>query len=333
VSGAARALAASALFADIPPDVLDDVGRLMSPVSFDAGEIVFRQGEPGHSLLVLEDGALEAEVAVPGGPSLRLSTIAAGEVVGELSLLGDGRRTATVRATKPSAGWSLERAAFDVLRHDARPAATAVARAIGRLAVQRLDRLHRRFTAEITGAAAVPHGGEVKPAEDALDVDYLRGTLFFAECAADEVATITAGAPRIELSRGTVLVESGRMPAALWIVARGAIETTLRGADTVKRLRLAGPGRAVGHVGLLGAGACIDRIECRARERSILIELAWPRTHALLAGEDRAARRFAAALWTDAVRALQHGERPLAQMTVRPPAAGAERERPRAARG
>jgi hypothetical protein len=36
----------------------------------------------------------------------------------------------------------------------------------------------------------------------------------------------------------------------------------------------------------------------------------------LLNAVDPAARRFAAALWTDSVRALQHGERPLARMSA-----------------
>ncbi len=319
MNGALQALGGSALFGAIPENVLEDVARLMSPVSHAAGETVFAQGEPGHDLLLVVEGELEALLAVPGGDPRRLSTIAAGEVVGELSMLGDGRRTVTVRATRPSSGWVLERTAFDVLRNDARPAAISVATAIGRLAIERLDRLHRRSAHEITGDPGTP-----MPANEAMPVGaepgeavYLMGTLFFARFNPDEVATVVAGLRRVELARGNVLVERGTAPGALWIVARGAIETTLRGETNARRLRLAGPGRAVGHIGLLPEG-CVERIESRARERTILLEVPWPRVHELLHGEDRTSRRFAAALWTDAVRALQQGERPLALMHAAP---------------
>jgi hypothetical protein len=69
----------------------------------------------------------------------------------------------------------------------------------------------------------------------------------------------------------------------------------------------------VGHVGLLGQEAFVERVESRARERSVLIEIPWPRVRELLTGDAPLSRRFAAALWTDVVRALQHGERPLAR--------------------
>lgn len=88
----------------------------------------------------------------------------------------------------------------------------------------------------------------------------------------------------------------------------------MRGFDAARRLRLAGPGRAVGHLGLLDEHAFIERRESRARERAILLEIPWPRLRELLNAQDASSRRFAAALWTDVVRALEHGQRPLAHM-------------------
>ena len=104
----------------------------------------------------------------------------------------------------------------------------------------------------------------------------------------------------------------GEHPAALWVVLRGAVETRMRGAEASRLLRLAGPSRAVGHSGLLASDAFVGRIESRARERSVLVEVSGPRVHELLADDSPGPRRFAAALWTDVVRALQQGQRPLA---------------------
>jgi CRP-like cAMP-binding protein len=319
VSDPGPALAASTLFGAMPESTRDDVGRLMRRVAYGRGEVVFCQGEPGHQLVLIESGELEALLAVPGDEPLRLSSVGPGEVVGELSLLGDGRRTATVRATEPSTGWALERSAFDVLRNDVRPAASVVTRAIGLLAVQRLNHLYERVAREITGEpgpSTSAHGGPFAVPAEPGEPEYLKTTRFFEDFTAAEIAAVTDGLPRLEVPRGALLTARDHPPVALWIVVRGAVETTIRGATALRRLRLAGPGRAVGHVGLLEGAACVERIESRARERAIVLEVPWTRVAELLNAVDPAARRFAAALWTDSVRALQHGERPLARMSA-----------------
>jgi CRP-like cAMP-binding protein len=248
-----------------------------------------------------------------------------GQIVGELSLLADGRRTATVRATAPSTAWVLERSAFDVLRRDVRSPVATVVGAIGSSAVQRLERLYRRFGTELgvdegrgAGDAGEPGGSdgvEVEP--EPHERAYLASTLFFGDFEPEEVAQVTRGLRRLAYERGMLVAPADRMPEAVWIVARGAVETSIRGAHGRRVLRLAGPGRAAGHLGLLGDEAFVAGIQSRARERAVLLEVPWTRVHELLAGHDAASRRFAAAFWRDAVRALQHGERPLARMSVR----------------
>jgi CRP-like cAMP-binding protein len=313
------ALRGSALFSAIPEMMLGDLSRLMTPVSYDAGETVFRQGEAGHHLVLVDSGQLEAVRAAPGGRSVQVGTFGPGDVVGELSLLGDGLRMATVRAVAPTNGWSLERVAFDLLRHELRHEALAVAGAIGRLAVQRLGDLYERAAEELTGApvpAPWAHPGGPAPSGGMPDRAYLLTTLFFHDFTADEVAAVAERATCRAVPRGGAVETLGRLPEALWIVARGAVETTLRSAASSRRLRLAGPGRAVGHIGLLNDAGLAERRESRARERTILLEVPWEVVHELLSAQDRASRKFAAALWTDTVRALEHAQRPVPNMTA-----------------
>lgn len=309
-------LADSKLFGVLATFVQVDVARLMSDVSFAAGDLVFRQGDRGDRLILVGRGELEAVREVPGAHPVCLGSIVAGEIVGELSLLGDGVRTATVRASIPTTGWALPRAAFDVLRYDATPTASAVMHAIGNQAVQRLDRLYRRCAAEMKGAPAARDSaassiGEVSPERGELG--YLAGILFFRDFTPEQIAQVTEGLPRLAVSRGALLTPAGEPPSALWVVVRGAVETKMRGTEATRSLRLAGPGRVVGHIGLLGPEAFVAGVESRARERSVLIEIPWPRVRELVADETPPSRRFAGALWTDVVRALQHGERPLSR--------------------
>jgi CRP-like cAMP-binding protein len=254
-----------------------------------------------------------------GGRELLPSQIGPGDVIGELSLLGDGRRTATVRAVEHARGWLLDRHAFELLRvSGATAGVAAVAERIGRLAVERLDALHRRMATGLPGEPPVPESSgppppRVEPA--GAEAAYLPSLRFFEHFKPPDIAAVVAGFPRLALARGELLAAAGEPPLALWIVVRGAVETVIRGSSAARRMRLAGPGRAVGHCGLLGSRAFAEQIESRARERAVLIELSWARVGELLSGDDEPSLAFAAAFWTDTVRALQRGERPLPQMT------------------
>ncbi len=63
------------------------------------GEVLFRKGEPGSSMFVIEEG--EIEILLPVDPpvnEVQLSVMKEGEFFGELSLFADTPRTATARA-------------------------------------------------------------------------------------------------------------------------------------------------------------------------------------------------------------------------------------------
>jgi Cyclic nucleotide-binding domain len=62
-----------------------------------AGECLVEQGEPGTNMFMLLDGVLQVEI--DGEP---VAEIGSGAVFGELAVLGDGRRTATLRAVRAS---------------------------------------------------------------------------------------------------------------------------------------------------------------------------------------------------------------------------------------
>jgi CRP-like cAMP-binding protein len=90
------------------------------------------QGEPGHEFVMLEDG--HADVLVDGEP---VNEVGPGDVIGELSVLGDGTpRTASVVARTDVRGIVLT-ARFMREMHDRMPTAGA---AIDRIAAERRER-------------------------------------------------------------------------------------------------------------------------------------------------------------------------------------------------
>ncbi len=87
------------IFKFLPEEDHISLVSLWKVKTLNAGETLFRKGEPGSSMYVIEEG--EIEILLPVGPPVNeiiLSTFKEGEFFGELSLFAATPRTATARA-------------------------------------------------------------------------------------------------------------------------------------------------------------------------------------------------------------------------------------------
>jgi CRP-like cAMP-binding protein len=303
------------LFAELPPEDRDHLALLMRPFHAEAGSVLFREGDKGDRMYVVESGELRVTRPALHEPDVELGVLGPGTVFGELSLLGSGVRTATVTAVADTGGWVLDRATFDALSADPRPASFRLVRRLGELGLQRLNERYAAIVQSLGRAdtASAPSGTRIEEvAAEPDEIRYLRGLLFFERMTDEGIATVTAGLRRVYAHRGTLLLGVGDVPSVLHIVLRGAVETTVRGTGRAQRLRLAGPGRAVAH--FLALGAKPSMVECRTREHAVLLEVPAERVRTLLSSMERGAQGFAVAFSADVVRALDHAERPMARM-------------------
>jgi MFS family permease len=95
------------IFAPLPAPTLEHLAGRAIPVHVAAGTELFRQGDPGDRFYAIEDG--EVEISVDGAPPI---VEGPGEYFGEIALLGDVPRTATVRARTDVELYALEREEF-----------------------------------------------------------------------------------------------------------------------------------------------------------------------------------------------------------------------------
>jgi hypothetical protein len=89
--------------------------RGVSQVHFEPGEVVFRQGDPGDLVYTIVNGEVEVIREDENGEERFLAKMGPGEYFGEMALISDAPRTATVRALTDVEAVSMGGADFTTL--------------------------------------------------------------------------------------------------------------------------------------------------------------------------------------------------------------------------
>jgi serine/threonine protein kinase/CRP-like cAMP-binding protein len=94
--------------------VIEGAIQSMDCLDTEIGYKVIEQGDSGSTVFIVENGTLEVTV---NGRTIR--TLGSGALFGELALLFDAKRSATVTCTSPCRLWSLDRNAFKLVQRNA----------------------------------------------------------------------------------------------------------------------------------------------------------------------------------------------------------------------
>lgn len=98
----AELLASVKVFSGLEPRELEEVARVAVPRSFDRGEVVFREGDPGDTCYVVRSGTVSIRRDHPDGRSRALAELRNGAIFGELSMFGAETRSATAEVLEPT---------------------------------------------------------------------------------------------------------------------------------------------------------------------------------------------------------------------------------------
>lgn len=207
------------LFADVPAD---DLRRICDEVEvrvLDAGEVLVREGEAGANAFVITTGRLEV-VKEAETRETRLAVREAGEVIGEMALLRDEPRMATIRAVTDAEVLCIPRSALDAVIDSSPDAARAVYSVIIDRWEETTERLRHSERMAQLGAltAGVAHELNNPAAAVARAADQLRGCMARLR---EAVVTSSLGLGEV---REVLEVAAAQQPTTLDALARADAE-------------------------------------------------------------------------------------------------------------
>ena len=105
------------LFEGLTADELDKVAAICTERQYHTGDVIAQQGEAGDELFVITGGFVEVVLGARPASSARVVvSLGSGQITGEMALLDQGARSATVRAASdPTTVQVIERQDFERL--------------------------------------------------------------------------------------------------------------------------------------------------------------------------------------------------------------------------
>jgi len=233
-AAAARALAATPLFAGMPSDALQALVANLQLVSLEHGEVLFHAGDPSDALYVIVEGELSVQSGGP--PAAELSRLGPGAFLGEVALMTDQPRTATVICLSPAELLRIDRHTLSRVLANHGDVLRAVLRFVRDRLVDRWMRTSPLF----------------RPFNDAQRIELAAKFKF------------------LEIDAGTVVLGTGERPDGLYIVLAGQF-LVLRNGSAVAQL---GPGDLIGETALLSGGAFKSDVVARGKGLALCLPAA-----------------------------------------------------------
>jgi CRP-like cAMP-binding protein len=99
------------MFRDIDPSRLKLLAFTSERIRFGKGQRFFSQGDAADAAYVILDGRADVVLDNPGG-SVKVAELGRNDLVGEMGILSESPRSATVVATEPSSALRIDKRVF-----------------------------------------------------------------------------------------------------------------------------------------------------------------------------------------------------------------------------
>ena len=224
-AAAQRALQNTPLFAGLPAEALEALVEHLTLVPLESGSVLFHEGDPGDALYVIVEG--EVAVQAEGPPRVEMARLGAGAFIGEVALMTEQPRSATVTATQTSELLKIDRHTLSRVLANHGDVLRAVLRFVRERLVDRWMRTSPLF----------------RPFND------------------EERNKLAARFRFLEIEANTKLLAAGQRPDGLYITLAGSYSVQRNGA----LIATVGPGELIGETALLSGGTFRSDVVSRGK--------------------------------------------------------------------
>lgn len=304
----ATRLADTPLFAGLDEAERAELAAAFTPRHFGDGDALLVQNERAEGLFLIDEGRVDIGKRLPGGGLALLAKVGAGEVIGDMALVGrDIHRSAMGIARGAVAAWYLPADQFRAALSQLRPASLQLQAALGQLVAARIVAKTHDIAAMLTDW---PESFTPRPQRtlDPVGEADFAAEPFLAKlpcCAAMTAAqrqAFWAAGRRVDIAADADLATVGAAPDTLWLVVRGAVRSALPHKGGVYQLTITGPGQLVGLAAAL-LDVPHDRL-LRTSEQTTLLAFDRAAFADMLAAGDGLSREVGASANADLVTAL-----------------------------
>jgi CRP-like cAMP-binding protein len=236
------------MLSGIPEDKLGTVAKLFELKVYAKGEKVFSEGDPGDAFYILTKGRLVV-TTIQGGQITELSSLKAGQSFGEISLVDEQNRTATVTALEDSTLFMLSRAQFKMF-------------------LELVPSLSDKIRKNINERSAVNVVAKKIPFFQTLEPNklHLLGSM-------SKIQSYRPGS--------TIMMEGRNKPAKFFIITQGLVEVTVQD----KFIREMTVGEYFGEISLVSGRDATATVKAVGKEDVVCLEITREEFDALFVGE------------------------------------------------
>ena len=217
------------LFSELSARSLAHLIEQVELVELEPGEVLFKQGQDGSELYVIDEG--EVGVIDEGPPRVTVAKLTDGAFFGEIAVVTDQPRTATAEALVPTKLLAIDRSVFSELIENEAAVVTVLLRFLR-------DRLMENLT---------------------------RTSSLFEPFSGDDRWALAKKFKFLEVEPGAVLIEQGERSAGLYIMLAGQAEVFRQEMKGLRRLATLGPGSVCGEMSLLSQGDAVATVKATTK--------------------------------------------------------------------
>lgn len=248
-------------FAELGDEECDAVLAVLKARRGAPGDVLFKEGDSGDSLMIVLDGHVVASVKSESGGEEEVARLGPGEVVGEMALVDAEPRSATVSSPAGATVLEFSRAALAGLCQTSPRVAAAIQRNVLFDVARRLRDVGEKLTDGASGAGT-PDGAprsmrgrndggaeSMRRPGRGLTVQQLRSIPTLSAYTADDLELLAYISTFRMFVAGEVIMTEGTEGEACWLIVRGSVAVTRAPQSTP--LATLGPGAMVGQLALL----------------------------------------------------------------------------------